>query len=71
MLNLEQDQFMTQYMTTFLATWSAEQLNLRGESARNLHHPVEQAIRCARVAWCDLMQYGLARSAFQRGTWAY
>lgn len=61
MIDVSQDKFTTDFMTTFLATWAAEQFNMRGASARNAHPPVGQAVEMARRAWIELMDYGMVR----------
>lgn len=61
MLNIDQDQFMTQYVTTFLATWAANEYD-KADADHNVmpltKPPVSHAISLARVAWCELMAYG-------------
>ena len=59
MINVSQDKFITDYVTTFLATWGAEQFRVQGMAARGLHAPVEQAIFMARAAWYALNERGL------------
>jgi hypothetical protein len=66
MLNLDQDKFITDFVTTFLATWSAEQHSrrLRDEAANdaNLPIPIPQAINAARIAWMNLLAHGSVSS---------
>ena len=56
MLKLDQDEFITQFVTTFLATWAAAQV-LAGRNIVAEGQPVQQAIHLARCAWCELMAY--------------
>ena len=56
MLKLDQDEFITQYVTTFLATRAANRYE-PGTPAWELA-PVGDAIISARNAWCQLMAYG-------------
>ena len=61
MLKLDQDEFITQFVTTFLATWAAdhcEDASRRGTTEALKHPPVEDAIWCARMAWMNLIAYG-------------
>jgi len=61
MLNLDQDKFMTDYVTTFLATWAANEYD-KADANHNVMNvnkpPVTHAISLARVAWCELISYG-------------
>lgn len=61
MLNLDQDKFITDYVTTFLATWAANEYE-KADANHNVMKvnkpPVTHAIALARVAWCTLLDYG-------------
>jgi len=61
MIDVSQDKFVTDFVTTFLATWSAGQYNHLGEDAWNLVPPVKQAIWSARRAWVGLLEHGMVR----------
>jgi hypothetical protein len=66
MLDLDEDQFMTQYVTTFLAqhavNWHRD-LQDEGDNRRlamnRMHTPVADAVYMARIAWHRLMEYGI------------
>ena len=58
MLKLDQDEFITQYVITFLATRAANRY-VSATPAWELA-PVGDAILSARSAWCQLMAYGEA-----------
>jgi hypothetical protein len=61
MIDLDQDVFMTQYVTAFLANWAANQYdkaNADTEVMPLTKPPIMHAISLARVAWCELMAYG-------------
>jgi hypothetical protein len=62
MLKLDQDEFITQYVTVFLASWTANEYNMacmRGEQKRLNNPPVDDAIYLARAAWGRLMELGV------------
>lgn len=61
MIDVSQDKFVSDFVTTFLATWSTVQYNQRGNDARNLTPPIEQAIWSARRAWMGLCEHGMIR----------
>lgn len=71
MLNLDQDQFMTQYVTTFLATWAAnayDRAHADTEVMPLTKPPVSHAISLARVAWCELIAYGSVLGTRTKGS---
>jgi hypothetical protein len=61
MLDVSQDKFITDFVTTFLATWSADRYKMRGEGARKEDAPVEQAVWSARRAWMSLLERDMIR----------
>lgn len=61
MIDVSKYKFVSDFITTFLATWAAEQYNLRGASARDTSPPVQQAMHMAQVAWCELLAHGMIR----------
>jgi hypothetical protein len=62
MLNLNQDAFIAQYVTTFLATWAVKEYDsacARGEQKRLNKPPVEDAVYLARMAWMHLLELAI------------
>lgn len=72
MLNLDQDTFITQYVTTFLATRGAQQYadarignleaGVRCDAMMALSLPVRDAMMMARIAWYRLLEQGAVNS---------
>lgn len=59
MLKLDQDTFITQFVTTFLAHWAAKHYDTPGEKQFDmLHAPVQPAIVAARLAWYEMLSMG-------------
>jgi hypothetical protein len=56
MLNLDQDKFITDYVTTFLATRAANRY-VPGSPDTEIA-PVGEALNLAREAWCRVLEYG-------------
>jgi hypothetical protein len=61
MLDLSQDKFITDYVTTFIATWGAEQYHQNAAHAGKTPPPVEDAICMARIAWVHLLDHALIK----------
>jgi hypothetical protein len=62
MLNLDQDKFITDYVTIFLATWTANEYDSacqRGEQRKLNNPPIEDAVYLARMAWMKMVQLGM------------
>lgn len=70
MIDIDQDQFITQFITMFLATWTANEYAgacARGEQKRLENPPVADAIYLARVAYCSILEHGFAGSRYKKG----
>jgi hypothetical protein len=61
MIDVSRDKFVTDYVTTFLATWGAKQWDRHGDGAFEAMPPVYSAIHMARLAWVHLLQDGMVR----------
>lgn len=57
MLKLDQDTFITQFVTIFLATEMATNTHCITPSERWKRPPVEDAVRAARMAWMELISH--------------
>jgi hypothetical protein len=60
MLILDQDKFITDFVTTYLATAAAQRdmTPQGGQPVNPQHPPVQNAVMAARIAWVHLLQYG-------------
>lgn len=57
MLNLDQDTFITNYVTTFLSTHAADRHSRLGnDGAEKYQPPVTEAVLYARRAWYSLLE---------------
>lgn len=60
MLDVNQDKFITDFVTTFLATWAAreyDKVDADHNAMRANNPPISHAISLARVAWVQLLDY--------------
>jgi hypothetical protein len=59
---MSQDEFIENYVTTFLATWAAQESKNHPSGQTEgwmKRQPVEEAIIAARYAWYSMLEYGL------------
>jgi len=67
---MDQDQFIEQYVTTFLATWTAKEYDsacANGQQKRLQKPPVEDAIYLARHAWYEMLAHNFPSQTWTPG----
>ena len=60
MIKLDENVFMTQYVTTFLATWAAKRYDVVGEKpVRDQTPQITEALILARITYQNLLAYAV------------
>jgi hypothetical protein len=59
MLDIHQDTFIAQYVTTWMANYGYNRYKMDGGAATKGGYPIKDALMMARIAWYSLMDYGI------------